>query len=251
MAATSETRNGLFEPTRWTVVLGAGNSQAGSQVASAALAELCRAYWQPIYLFLRRHGYNAPDAQDLTQGFFLHLIESRAYTRADPEKGKFRSFLLGALKYFLANEREYSQAQKRGGAARLVELNEAALAEAEADAERSSRRQRNAERCFDRQWATTLLRHAFERLAAECEIAGKQALFEALKTYLGGGDGGSVPYEAIAARLRRPVGTLWSDVARMRTRHRDLLREEVRATVGADSDVDEELRYLCAVMADA
>jgi len=246
----SETRNGLFDPTRWSVVLSAGDSQAGSQAAGAALTELCRAYWQPIYFFLRRHGYNAPDAQDLTQGFFLHLIESRTYTRADPKKGKFRSFLLGGLKYFLANERERTQAQKRGGASRLIELDDAALAEAEADAGVSFRRQRNADHAFDREWAIRLLRHAFERLARECAIAGKQALFEALKTHLSA-ESGSVPYEQIAARLRRPVGTLWSDVARLRARHRDILREEIRATVGAESDVDDELRYLCAVLSGA
>ncbi len=248
MVTIGETRGELFAATRWSLVLEAGDSQAASRAAGDALAELCRAYWQPIYLFLRRHGYDTPDAQDLTQGFFLHLIESRAYTRADPQKGKFRSFLLGALKYFLANERERSHAQKRGGAARLVELDESTVAEVEANAEVSLRRYRDVERAFDREWATTLLRHAFERLAAECQLAGKQALFDALKTHLGGASDGAIPYDELATRLRRPVGTLWSDVARLRARHRDILREEVRTTVAGDADVDDELRYLCAVM---
>jgi RNA polymerase sigma-70 factor (ECF subfamily) len=248
---TTQTRNALFQSTRWTLVLKAGDSGADAQLSDSALAELCRAYWQPIYLFLRRHGYKPPDAQDLTQGFFLHLIENRAYRRADPGKGKFRSFLLGALKYFLANERTRAEAQKRGGHAALLEFDENALREADNDAEAILRGQRSAEHVYDREWAATLLRHAFERLARECEIAGKVALFEALKTHLTEVDGSPLPYAEIAARLRRPVATLWSDVARLRARHRDILREEVRTTVAEPADVDEELRYLCEVLADA
>ena len=112
---TETTREGLFTSTRWTMVLDAGQSQTPPDDALRALSELCRIYWRPIFLFLRRQGSNPDDAQDLTQGFFAHLIESRAYARADPDKGRFRSFLLGALKHFVAHARAHERTQKRGG----------------------------------------------------------------------------------------------------------------------------------------
>src|SRR5881397_2661982 len=134
--AAETTREGLFASTRWTMVLGAGESQTPPDQALSALSELCRIYWRPIFLFLRRQGSNQDDAQDLTQGFFAHLIETRAYARADREKGRFRSFLLGALKHFLAHARDYDRAQKRGGGFLPVQLDEAALSEAETHAAR-------------------------------------------------------------------------------------------------------------------
>jgi len=114
-SATETKREGLIASTRWTMVLDAGESQTPPDQAPSALSELCRIYWRPIFLFLRRQGSNPDDAQDRTQGFFAHLIESRAYARADPEKGRFRSFLLGALKYFVAHARARDRTQKRGG----------------------------------------------------------------------------------------------------------------------------------------
>ena len=131
---TETTREGLFASTRWTMVLDAGESQTPPAQALSALSELCRIYWRPIFLFLRRQGSNPHDAQDLTQGFFAHLIESRAYARADPEKGRFRSFLLGALKHFVAHARAHDRTQKRGGGMILGQLDTAAIAEADARA---------------------------------------------------------------------------------------------------------------------
>src|SRR3954464_14464348 len=121
---TETTREGVFASTRWTMVLDAGESQTPPAEALSALSELCRIYWRPIFLFLRRQGSNPDDAQDLTQGFFEHLIESRAYARADPNKGRFRSFLIGALKHFTAHARAHEHAQKRGGGATLLPLDE-------------------------------------------------------------------------------------------------------------------------------
>src|SRR6187455_1154986 len=157
------TRQGLFTSTRWTMVLDAGESQTPPDEALRALSELCRIYWRPIFLFLRRQGSNPDDAQDLTQGFFEHLIESRAYARADPDKGRFRSFLLGSLKHFVAHARAHDRTQKRGGGMILAQLDTAGIAEAEAHAVRAQ--VWSPERVYEREWAETLLRHALDRLA--------------------------------------------------------------------------------------
>ncbi|PYL26318.1 MAG: hypothetical protein DMF44_00255, partial [Verrucomicrobia bacterium] len=179
---TETKREGLFTSTRWTMVLDAGESQTPPDDALRALSELCRIYWRPIFLFLRRQGSNPDDAQDLTQGFFAHLIESRAYARADPEKGRFRSFLLGALKHFVAHAHAHDRRQKRGGGMILEQLDTAAIAEADARAVNSQTW--SAERVYEREWAETLLRTALDRLAEECALAGKDELFKQLNSHL-------------------------------------------------------------------
>src|SRR5438105_8881312 len=210
--ATETTREGQFASTRWTMVLDAGESQTPPDQALSALSELCRIYWRPIFLFLRRQGSSPHDAQDLTQGFFAHLIESRAYARADPEKGRFRSFLLGALKHFVAHARAHDRTQKRGGRMFLGQLDTAAIAEADARAMASAW---SPERIYEREWAETLLRQALDRLAEECALAGKDELFKQLNSHLSVASEGAVPYEEMSVRLGRPVTTLRSDVARM------------------------------------
>lgn len=242
-------RNGLFASTRWTIVLEAGDSAAASAQSLSALSELCQIYWRPLYLFLRREGYGSDDAQDLTQGFFADLIETRAYARADRERGRFRSFLLGALKHFVADARDRDRAQKRGGGIIPEQLDDKAIAEAEAQVERTAKW--NSDRVYDREWAASLLRRALDRLAQECGLAGKSELFGYLKPYLSVMEEAAVPYEEMAQRLHRPVTTLRSDVARLRARYRAILREEVRGTVAEGSDVDEELRHLCRVLVEA
>ncbi|PYK36958.1 MAG: hypothetical protein DME60_13085 [Verrucomicrobia bacterium] len=137
-ALQTTTRESSFASTRWTVVHQAADSQTPSQHALSALSELCQIYWRPVYVFLRRQGIAQHDAQDLTQGFFADLIESRAYARADPTKGRFRSFLLGTLKHFVAHARDHDHAQKRGGGSVPVELDETAISEAETYASRCS-----------------------------------------------------------------------------------------------------------------
>jgi RNA polymerase sigma factor (sigma-70 family) len=159
----AESRDELFASTRWTMVLEAGDSATASAHALSALSELCQIYWRPLYAFLRRQGYGSEDAQDLTQGFFAHLIETRAYARADREKGRFRSFLLGVLKHFIADARDRRQALKRGGGMILVKLDDKAIAEAEAQIGRATKWQ--AEEVYDREWAASLLRQALDRLA--------------------------------------------------------------------------------------
>jgi RNA polymerase sigma factor (sigma-70 family) len=242
----AERRDESFPSTRWTMVLKAGDSGTASAHAFSALAELCQIYWRPLYAFLRRQGYGPEDAQDLTQGFFAQLIETHAYARADREKGRFRSFLLGALKHFLAHTRDHDRAQKRGGGSLPVQLDEAALSEAETHAARWHNW--SAVAVFEREWAASLLRQALDRLAQEYVVAGKGALFEALKVHLRASAAASVPYEEVAKRLGRAAATLRSDVARLRARYRAILRDEVSGTVADPRDVDEELRHLRQAM---
>jgi len=224
----------------------AADSQTSSEHALGALSELCQIYWRPVYLFLRRQGIPQHDAQDLTQSFFADLIENRAYARADETKGRFRSFLLGTLKHFLAHMRDHDRAQKRGGGVQRVELDETALLEAEAHG--AACENWSADRVFEREWAASVLRQALDRLAQEYAVAGKEALFEGLKVYLTGVPAAALPYEEMAKRLGRGATTLRSDVARLRARYRAILREEVSSTVVDPRNIDEELRYLRQAM---
>ena len=246
-ALQATTGESSFASTRWTVVRQAADSQTASQHALSALSELCQIYWRPVYVFLRRQGVAQYDAEDLTQGFFADVIESRAYARADPTKGRFRSFLLGTLKHFLADARDRDRAQKRGGGTMPVQLDAAAISEAETHAARS--KHWSADGIFEREWAASLLRQALDRLAQEHAIAGKSALFEALKAHLTAGAAKAAPYEEMAKRVGRAAGTLRSDVARLRARYRAILREEVSGTLIDPRNVDEELRHLRQAMA--
>ena len=204
-------------------------------------------YWRPMYAFLRKEGYGPEDAQDLTQGFFADLIETRAYARADREKGRFRSFLLGTLKHFIADVRDRGRALKRGGGMILENLDDKAIAEAETRVAQAAKWQ--AEETYDREWAALLLRQALDRLTQECALAGKADLLRHLMPYLSANEESVIPYEQMAQQAHRPVTTLRSDVARLRKRYRAILREVVRDTVFDAEDVDEELRYLCRVLA--
>jgi RNA polymerase sigma-70 factor (ECF subfamily) len=224
----------------------AADSQTASQHALSALTELCQIYWRPVYVFLRRQGIAQHDAQDLTQAFFADLIEGRVYARADPTKGRFRSFLLGTLKHFVAHARDHERAQKRGGGSVTVELDDTAISEAEAYASRCNHW--SADGVFEREWAASLARQALDRLAQEYELGGKGALFEALKLRLTTGESAAISYEELANRLGRTAAHLRVDVTRLRARYRAILREEVSGTVVDPRDVDEELRYLRQAM---
>ncbi len=245
----AESRDESFASTRWTMVLEAGDSAVASSQALSALSELCQIYWRPLYAFLRKHRYSSEDAQDLTQGFFADLIETRAYARADREKGRFRSFLLGALKHFIADARDRAYALKRGGGMILETLGETAIAEAETQIARTATWQAND--VYDCEWARSLLRQALDRLAQERALAGKSELLGYLMPYLARPEESAIPYEEISRRSHRPVATLRSDVARLRARYRSILREEVRGTVVDPAEVDEELRYLFRALAAA
>jgi RNA polymerase sigma factor (sigma-70 family) len=235
----AESRDELFDSTRWTVVLKAGNSSATSAQAFTALSELCQIYWRPLYGFLRRKGYGREDAQDLTQGFFAHLIESRGHARADPEKGRFRAFLLTALKNFIADAHDRERALKRGGGMILEKLDDSTETRIVRDVKWQ------ADEVYDREWAVALVRQALGRLAQECALAGKAELFGYFLPYLAAPEESRIPYEKIAQRSRRAVITLRHELARLRARYRAVLREEVRGTLRDPADVDEELRHLC------
>ena len=245
----AESRDESFASTRWTIVLEAGDSETASAHALGALSKLCEIYWRPVYAFLRKHGHGSDDAQDLTQGFFADLIETRAYARADREKGRFRCFLLGALKHFVADTRDRGHALKRGGGMVLEKLDEKAITEAEKQIARAAKWQANE--VYDSEWARSLLRQALDRLAQECALAGKSKLLGYLMPYLAMPEESVIPYEEISRRSHRPVATLRSDVARLRARFRAIFRQEVRGTVVDPADVDEELRYLCRALAAA
>lgn len=232
---------GGFAATRWTLVLSAAR---GSQTprAAAAMAELCRVYWYPLYAFIRRRGHAAPEAEDLTQEFFARLLEKHFLGDVDREKGRFRTFLLMAVKRFLANEYDRAQAQKRGGGQSIVPWEtdwEGRYLQEPVDT-------MTPERLFAQQWALTLLDQVLGRLRAESRAAGKAALFDALKDHLAGS--GEETYAVTAARLGMSEGAVKVTVHRLRRRYRELLREEISHTVAGPDEVQEEIRYLLSCL---
>jgi RNA polymerase sigma factor (sigma-70 family) len=228
-----------FPTTLWTVVLHAGRDEPAQ--AHAALAQLCEAYWYPLYSFVRRRGHAPHDAQDLTQAFFAHILEKRGLERVDPELGRFRTFLLAALKNFLANDWDRAQARKRGGGQTIVSLDEES---AESRYQREPSHDMTPERHFERQWAMTLLDQVLDALGEEYHSDGKGDLFEEIKTVITGESG---TYVVMAARLRRSEGAIKVAVHRLRHRYRELMRARIAATVG-EADVEDELRHLLAAL---
>ena len=231
-----------FPPTLWSVVLRAG--QTSSDQSHEALATLCRAYWFPLYAFLRRQGKSPPDAEDLTQGFFLHLLEKDALSRVKREKGKFRSFLLASLQYYLANERDKQLAQKRGGGVQLVPLN-AEIAEARYQSELADKL--DPTKVFDRRWATTLLDRTLGQLEAEHAGAERRKRFRELQVFLLG-EPQTVTYAEAGRRLGIKEGAVKVAVLRLRERFGELLRVEVANTVATPADVEDEMRHLFACL---
>ena len=234
-----------FALTRWSVVLTAGDSH--SPGVQEALEKLCTAYWQPIYAFVRRQGHSPPDAQDLTQQFFARLLKNNVFGEADRSKGKFRSFLLAALKHFLANEWDKARAQKRGGGEVHLSI-DGAFAETSYHIEPVENV--TPETLFDRRWALTLLDGVLTRLRAEYDRDGKGPQFEALKCTLTG-DRRSVPYADIAHQLQTTEGAVKVAVHRLRQRYRAVLRDEIAQTVGSREEVEEEIRALFLALQDS
>jgi DNA-directed RNA polymerase specialized sigma24 family protein len=230
-----------FHTTQWGLVAAA--SAEGSPEARAALEELYRLYCYPVYAFVRRRGHGRQDAQDLTQDFFVHLLEKRTLGRADSQRGRFRSFLLGALDYFLAHAAERARAGKRGGGCQWVFLDDDA---AENSYQLAAPEGMTAEKVFDARWAATLVEATSARLRSELESEGKGELFEVLQGFLVGEKDTS--YQQVADALSLSLGALKTTIHRLRGRYRTLLREEVARTVAAPGEVDEELRYLRAAL---
>jgi DNA-directed RNA polymerase specialized sigma24 family protein len=234
-----------FATTHWSIV--AQSALSDVPEAANALARLCEMYWPPIYSFIRRRGYSPADAQDLTQSFFAFFLRTKAYARTDPLHGKFRSFLLASVKNFLADNWDRNQATRRGGGYQFVSLDQE-TAEAFYDAETAS--DATAERLFELRWAKALTAGALNSLRDELQAEGKTKLFEQLKSFL---TGGSVlpSYDEASAQTGLPRATLKTHVHRLRLRYREIVRREVARTVSAPHEIDEELRYLCSVLAEA
>jgi RNA polymerase sigma factor (sigma-70 family) len=228
-----------FPTTLWTIVLDAGQRTAAE--TNEALANLCRAYWYPLYAFVRRRGYSAHDAEDLTQAFFAHLLEKQGLGTVDREKGRFRTFLLASLKNYLANEWDKAQALKRGGGRLLVSF-ECETAESRYQLEPSH--ELTAERLFERRWALSVLDQALVALKAGCEREGNGPLFSELKETL---TGAGVGYAEIAARLGRTEEAVKVAAHRLRRRYRDLTRSIIAETV-TDDEIDDEMRHLKAAI---
>ncbi|HET6249078.1 MAG TPA: RNA polymerase sigma factor [Tepidisphaeraceae bacterium] len=228
-----------FEPTQWSIVLAAGKDQPD---AREALQRLCTIYWYPLYAFVRRQRHNPQDAQDLTQEFFARLLEKQWLAGVDRSKGRFRSFLLAAMKHFLANEWDHARAQKRGGGKIPISL-DTMTAESRYALEPAALD--TPERVFERRWALTLLDQVLTRLRGEFAAAGKIHVFEELKSSL---TGGSAPYSEIAAKLEMSEGAVKVAVHRLRARYRDLVRAEVAQTVDSDGEIEDELRSLMAAL---
>ena len=230
-----------FNTTRWTLVMVSAQSQATG--GKAALAELCRIYWYPLYSFVRRRGYSPHDAQDHTQGFFLHLLEHRALTQVDRLKGKFRSFLLASFQNYLSNEAQKARSLKRGKEYEFVSL----------DWESAESRYRlepadylTAEKIFDARWAMTLLSQVMLQLQSAYDAEGKSATFKTLEIFLRFGDPRPTPsYEELSEKLGVSVGGVKTLVHRLRKRYSLLLREEVARTVSDPAEIDNEIHSLC------
>ena len=232
----------VFVTTHWSVVLSA--RQKDSPDSLAALETLCVSYWYPLYAYVRRQGHSPHDAQDLTQEFFARLLEKDYLKAADREKGRFRTFLIVALKRFLANEWDRVRAQKRGGGQHLLSL----------DAELAEERYRiepaegaSAEKVFERRWALTLLERSMTRLREEFVKSGKTSDFEHLKACLTAGRG-EISYAEIGTALGLNEGAVRVAVHRLRKRYREIFREEIAHTVSGPEEIDAEVRYLMGVL---
>lgn len=233
---------GVFATTHWSVVLAA--KAGGSLQSDEAMEKLCRAYWPPLYAYIRREGHGATEAQDLTQEFFARLLAKDYLQHLRHQEGKFRSFLLTFLKHFLSDERDKAGAQKRGGGRTFVSLDETSAEDRYLDASSNGL---SPEQIYDRRWAQTVMERALNRLREEYAADGKAALFDELKD-IQPGEHGESSYAEIGARLGLAKGTIASAVHRLRKRHREILREEIAHTVTRPEEIDEEIRNLLAVL---
>jgi RNA polymerase sigma-70 factor (ECF subfamily) len=232
----------IFPSTHWSVVLAANADN--STHADAALEQLCRTYWYPLYVFVRRRGHSPEDAQDLTQQFFALFLRKEYFRLADRAKGRFRTFLLHALEHFLINEWKRTQRTKRGGGITPLSL----------EVEQAEHRYANEpattltpERAYERQWAATLLERVLSTLRQDYAVNGNSRLFAELAELLWGKDG-STTFSEIGGRLGITEGAARGAMHRLRTRYREQLRYEVAQTVNEPGEVDEELRYLISVV---
>ena len=234
---------GVFATTRWSLVLRAGSGDAPD--AAAAMTQLCRDYWYPLYSFVRRRGASIEEAQDLTQGFFLKVIEEAVFAKASAEKGRLRSYLLGALQHFLTQQYRRAQTQKRGGGAAIVSIDEI---EAEKRYALEPADLQTPEAQFERSWAFALVERVMARLGEDYTQAGRAQLFEKLQPYLSG-KSGMPDYAVLGNEVGLSAATVAVAIHRMRRRCGELLREEIAQTVDSPEEVEAEIAYLRKVLA--
>ncbi len=229
-----------FPTTRWTLVIAAGDPHR--KEARSALVSLCENYWYPLYAYLRRRGYSAEEAQDLTQEFFVRVLEGRYLDRADPGKGRFRSFILTSLRFFVADEEDRQRALKRGRGM-VVTLE---FSSGEERYQREPGHDETPERIFERRWALAVLDRVVEKLREEFVHHGRLGHFEQLKVFLLGQS--DAPYAALAQKMKTSEGALKVAIHRLRKRYRELFRQEIADTVANPAEVESELRFLAAVL---
>jgi RNA polymerase sigma-70 factor (ECF subfamily) len=228
----------IFATTHWTVVLAAG--KRSTPQSDRALEELCRAYWFPLYAYVRRHGHTKEDAEDLTQAFFARFLEKNYLEGLSAERGRFRAFLLASLKHFLANEWDKSRRQKRGGGLTPLSLD---WQTADTQFQIADPTEPSPDKAFDREWAVALLAKVIERLRAEYEADGRRKQFAELKIFLTAGKS-ALSHAAAAKALGLDEGAVRVAVHRLRKRYRQLLRDEIAQTLADAANVDEEMRAL-------
>jgi RNA polymerase sigma-70 factor (ECF subfamily) len=229
-----------FPTTRWTLVIAAADPQR--KEARSALASLCEGYWYPLYAYVRRRGYPADQAQDLTQEFLIRVLEGRYLDRADPEKGRFRAFLLTSMKFFLADEADRNRAQKRGGGTVLP----LEFSSGEDRYQREPANDETPERIFERRWALSVLDRVVETLRSEFVQHGRPEHFERLRVFLLGHS--DAPYATLAREMSTSEGALKVAIHRLRKRYRELFRQEIADTVAGPAEVEPELRFLAAAL---
>lgn len=232
-----------FTTTHWSIVDAVRLDEANRTLVRDALEKLCRAYWYPLYAFVRSRGYSAADAQDLTQAFFARIIETGGFASADRTLGRFRSYLLGAMKHFLANEWHRNRTRKRGGRMKIIEWD---ALDPEGRYAGMSKQPDNPELLFDREWALQIISGALQTLREEMVEAGKSEQFDALRNCLTGQD--EPPRGQIAARLDMSEGAVKVAVHRLRRRYRELLRAAIAQTVSNEADLNDEMQYLVEVL---
>ena len=233
-----------FETTHWTVVLQASKSDS-DEAAGKALAIFSEAYWPPLYTFVRRRGYPQADAQDLIQGFFVHLFEQNTLSRADQEKGRLRTFLLGSLQNFLLKERERMRAIKRGGNHQFVSLD---LHLPQAEAAMFATAHLTDVNAYDVAWASAIVTRAWKNLRERCAAEGKSEWIDQLKPFVAGGTALPSNQEEVARRLGTSVENLRVWLTRLRQRYRNALRAEVASTVSNPAEIDTELHHVYQIL---
>jgi DNA-directed RNA polymerase specialized sigma24 family protein len=242
-------RRGAFATTRWSLILSGADSKGKEQETRAALAELCRIYWQPIFAFICRRGYSTQDAEDLTQDFFVMILEGDWLQNADPSRGRFRSLLLKSLENFLNDAADKIRARKRGGDVSFISW-DAWMSEVPSQLSMSTETLNSlpAERLFDVRWAATVVERALRRLREECERKGRWRVFDVLSVYLTV-ERDDVSCASLATTLGVPQSAVKKLLYHMRQRYRWMLRDEVAQTVENPADIGDELRYLCSALA--